>query len=94
MGLVFSMKMRGPVQRNTVSLNRIARSSAVLFSETVFLQMGPLFHMIGPRVSQDRTSSKTNAPTKETPCMSNMGTSLVVLTNMASRSAFAVAEPA
>ena len=30
--------------------------------ETVFLWIGPLFHRIGPRVSQDRTFSKTNAP--------------------------------
>ena len=55
-------KMRGPIQRNTVSLNRTAHSWAVLFSETVFLWIGPLFRRIGPRVSLIRTFSKTNAP--------------------------------
>ena len=55
-------KMRGLIQRNTVSLNRTAHEWAVLFSETVFLWIGPLFLWIGPRVSQDRTFSKTNAP--------------------------------
>ena len=54
--------MRGPIQRNTVSLDRTAHEWAVLFSETVFLWIGPLFRRIGPRVSQDRTFSKTNAP--------------------------------
>ena len=60
--LVSSIKMRGPIQRNTVSLDRIAYSSAVLFSETVFLWIEPLFRRIGPRVSLIRTFSKTNAP--------------------------------
>ena len=55
-------KMRGPIQRNTVSLNRTAHSWAVLFSETVFLWIGPPFRRIGPRVSLIRTFSKTNAP--------------------------------
>ena len=36
---------RGPIQRNTVSLNRTAHEWAVLFSETVFLWIGPrIFH--------------------------------------------------
>ena len=35
------LRNRGPIQRNTVSLNRTAHSWAVLFSETVFLWIGP-----------------------------------------------------
>ena len=54
--------MRGPIQRNTVSLNRTGHLWPVLFSETVFLWIGPPFRRIGPHVSQDRTFSKTNAP--------------------------------
>ena len=54
--------MRGPIQRNTVSLNRTGHLWPVLFSETVFLWIGPPFRRIGPPVSQDRTFSKTNAP--------------------------------
>ena len=35
--------------------------------------MGPLFYMIGPRVSPDRTSSKTQRSySNETPCMLHM----------------------
>ena len=37
-------------------------SSNAQITETVFLRIGPLFRRIGPRVSQDRTFSKTNAP--------------------------------
>ena len=44
----FSMKMRGPIQRNTVSLNRTGHLWPVLFSETVFLWIGPPFRRIGP----------------------------------------------
>ena len=43
-------KRRRPIRRNTLSLNR------------VFLRIGLLFLRIGPRVSQDRTFPKTNAP--------------------------------
>ena len=42
----------------------------LLFSETVFLRIGPLFHRTGPRVSQDRTFSKTQrCQIKETHCI-------------------------
>ena len=34
----------------------------LLFSETVFLRIGPLFRRIVPRFSLDRTFPKTNAP--------------------------------
>ena len=34
----------------------------VLFSETVFLWIGPLFRRLRPPVSPERTFSKTNAP--------------------------------
>ena len=40
--------MRGPIQRNTVSLNRNGHLWPVLFSETVFLWIGPPFRRIGP----------------------------------------------
>ena len=40
--------MRGPIQRNTVSLNRTGHLWPVLFSETVFLWIGPPFRRIGP----------------------------------------------
>ena len=60
--LFLSMKTRGPIQRNTVSLNGTGHSRPVPFSETVFLWIGPLFRRIGPPVSPDGTFSKTNTP--------------------------------
>ena len=53
------------------SLDGIAYSAAVLFSETLFLRIGPLFRRLGPRVSLIRTFSKTQRTySNETPCMS------------------------
>ena len=49
---------------------RTAYSSAVLFSETLFLRRGPLFRKLGPRVSLIRTFSKTQRTySNETPCI-------------------------
>ena len=67
-----------PIGRNTVSLDRIAYSSAVLFRETLFLRMGPLFLRLGPRVSLIRTFSKTQRSySNETPCI-DLGTIHVI----------------
>ena len=44
------LRKRGPIQRNTVSLNRTAHEWAVLFSETVFLWIRPRFFIEKTRV--------------------------------------------
>ena len=60
--LVFSIKTQGLIGRNTVSPDRTAYSPVVLFGETVFRPIRPLFRRIGPLVSPAGTFSKTNAP--------------------------------
>ena len=46
----------------TLSPDTRTHLSVRLSGETVFLRIGPLFHQVGPRVSLNRTFSKTNAP--------------------------------
>ena len=51
-----------PLEQVTTPRGPFMGRTNLTLSETVFLWIGPLFRRIGPRVSQDRTFSKTNAP--------------------------------
>ena len=64
-----NLTMSQDVQKSLVFLYD---NADVLSSETVFLRIGPLFHRIEPRVSQDRTFFEHQSSySKETPCVTN-----------------------